>query len=50
MILDDGKYNVMWRVDLGGVVSISYIDFYYRLGNLYGRILFVIFFKNRIII
>lgn len=48
-ISDDGKYNATWRVDLGGVVSISYIDFYYRLGNLNGRTLFAISFKNRII-
>lgn len=36
-ISDDGKYNATWRVDLGGVVSISHIDLYYRLGNLNGR-------------
>lgn len=29
-ISDGGKYNATWRVDLGGVVSISYINIYYR--------------------
>lgn len=33
-ISHDGKYNATWRVDLGGVVSISYIDIYYRTDNL----------------
>lgn len=29
-VSDDGKYNATWRVDLGGIVSISHIDIYYR--------------------
>lgn len=29
-VSDDGKYNATWRVDLGGIVSISNIDIYYR--------------------
>lgn len=29
-ISDDGKYNATLRVDLGGVVSISQIDIFYR--------------------
>lgn len=32
-ISDDGKYTATWRVDLGGVVSISCIDIYYRTDN-----------------
>lgn len=32
-ISDDGKYTATWRVDLGGVVSISHIDIYYRTDN-----------------
>lgn len=33
-ISDDGKYNATWRVDLGGIVSISYINIYYRNDNM----------------
>lgn len=29
-ISNDGKYNATWRVDLGNVVTISYINIYYR--------------------
>lgn len=32
-ISDDGKYNATWRVDLGRVVLIRYIDIYYRTDN-----------------
>lgn len=30
---DDGYYTAEWRVDLGRVVSISYINIYYRTEN-----------------
>lgn len=33
-ISEDSKYNATWRVDLGGVVSISYINIYYRTDNM----------------
>lgn len=39
-ISEDGKYNATWRVDLEGVVSISYINIYYRTDNM--RIYFFI--------
>lgn len=32
-ISDDGEYSATWRVDLGGIVSISYINIYYRTDN-----------------
>lgn len=32
-ISDDGKYNATWRIDLGRVVLIRYIDIYYRTDN-----------------
>lgn len=32
-ISDVGKYTAIWRVDLGGVVSINKIDIYYRTDN-----------------
>ena len=31
---DNYKYRATWMVDLGGVVSISHIDIYYRTENL----------------
>eukprot|EP00105_Crassostrea_gigas_P027711 XP_011449144.1 PREDICTED: uncharacterized protein LOC105343442 isoform X2 [Crassostrea gigas] len=37
-ISEDGKYNATWRVDLGGVVSISYINIYYRTDNMQNRV------------
>lgn len=33
-ISDNEQKKVTWRVDLGGVVSISHIDIYYRTENL----------------
>lgn len=33
IIFDDGKYNVIWRVDFGRVVFICYIDIYYWIDN-----------------
>lgn len=32
-ISDDGRYSATWGVDLGRVVSIRYIDIYYRTDN-----------------
>lgn len=32
-ISNDGKKSATWRVDLGGVASISHIDIYYRTDN-----------------
>ena len=34
---DNYKYRATWMVDLGGVVSISHIDIYYRTDNLPSR-------------
>nr|XP_022311896.1 receptor-type tyrosine-protein phosphatase mu-like isoform X4 [Crassostrea virginica] len=33
VISENGRRTATWRVDLGGVVSISHIDIYYRTGN-----------------
>ena len=33
VISDNMKRSATWRVDLGGVVSISHIDIYYRTDN-----------------
>lgn len=32
-INNDGQYTAEWRVDLGNVLSISYINIYYRTEN-----------------
>ena len=33
VISENGRQTATWRVDLGGVASISYIDIYYRTDN-----------------
>lgn len=33
-ISDDGRYSATWGVDLGRMVSIRYIDIYYRTDNI----------------
>ena len=34
VISENGASTATWRVDLGGVVSISHIDIYYRTDNM----------------
>lgn len=41
---DDGYYTAEWRVDLGRVVSISYINIYYRTEN---RSMIYTYFVNK---
>ena len=51
VISENGRKTATWRVDLGGLVSISHIDIYYRTDNLprmfYIQNMKVIFEKNK---